>query len=170
MNLTEILEQLEYCPDEGSPETGYFKRKRQVNQHNVGEWVGTVDLNGYRMIQIDRKKIKEHRLVFFLVHGFLPKKVDHRDLNSLNNHPGNLRSATDRENSCNRAKLKTNKSGYIGVTWHKASGKFAANIRVNGTAIYLGLFIEPLEAAKAYDRAAKEYHKEFAVLNIKEIS
>lgn len=169
MDLAEINRRLEYCPDEGSPETGWFKHKL-ADGVAKGKWAGTIGGWGYRHIQVNGVKYHEHRMVFLIVHGYLPTKVDHKDLNVRNNHPSNLRAATHRENSCNRAKLKTNTSGYIGVSKHKASGKFAANIRVSGKAIYLGLFVDPIEAARAYDQAAKFHHKEFAVLNFKEVA
>jgi len=38
-------------------------------------------------------------------------------------------------------------------------------ITVNGKRIYLGSFKNELDAAKAYDRAAKKYHGQFASLN-----
>jgi len=38
-------------------------------------------------------------------------------------------------------------------------------VTVNGKQRYLGLFLDPIEAAKAYDRAALEAFGEFAVPN-----
>jgi hypothetical protein len=43
--------------------------------------------------------------------------------------------------------------------------RWRARIRVNGKRISLGLFKDEIEAAKAYDRAARKYHGEFASLN-----
>jgi hypothetical protein len=91
--------------------------------------------------------------------------VDHIDRNGLNNRRENLRIATASENQHNRGKAVNNTSGYIGVSWHKKSGKWQAMIKVNGGAKHLGLFACPVAAAKARDKAAIELHGEFASLN-----
>ena len=38
-------------------------------------------------------------------------------------------------------------------------------MRINGKHTFLGYFYDEVEAAKAYDRAAKKYHGDFAALN-----
>jgi hypothetical protein len=43
--------------------------------------------------------------------------------------------------------------------------KWRAQIMLNGRLIHLGYFTDPVEAAKAYDEAARKYHGEFASLN-----
>jgi hypothetical protein len=40
-----------------------------------------------------------------------------------------------------------------------------AKIRYQGKRIWLGSFKDEIEAAKAYDEAAKKYHGEYARLN-----
>lgn len=47
------------------------------------------------------------------------------------------------------------KSGLYGVYFHKASGKWAAQIRNGGKVEYLGVFARKIHAARAYDRRAR---------------
>jgi len=104
-----------------------------------------------------------HRQILNAPPGLL---VDHSNTNSLDNRRENLRLATPSQNSCNsrRDKSKTY-SRYRGVSFSKRKGKWFATIRVNGKKIWLGYFDNELDAAKAYDAAARMYHKEFAQLN-----
>lgn len=49
---------------------------------------------------------------------------------------------------------KDNKTGFKGVCYDRTRGKFVASIRDHGKTKYLGRFVEPQEAARAYDSAA----------------
>lgn len=65
----------------------------------------------------------------------------------------NCRWATKKTQSRNTRKLmKTNTSGYRGVSFHKRSLKFIARITINNKTINLGSFSLVLDAAKAYDK------------------
>jgi hypothetical protein len=46
-----------------------------------------------------------------------------------------------------------------------ALGKWGAAIKFQRKCTFLGYFYNEIDAAKAYDEAAKKYHGEFAVLN-----
>ena len=61
-------------------------------------------------------------------------------------------------------KTKTS-SKYRGVWYNKQTKKWRATIVVNRKRKQIGYFSDEVEAAKAYDEAAKRYHKDFAVLN-----
>ena len=93
-------------------------------------------------------------------------QIDHIDGDGLNNTRGNLRPATQTQNRRNRGKTSANKSGYKGVRWHTKARKWFAAIGIgDGRYKHLGLFIDPADAARAYDRAACEYFGEFANTN-----
>ncbi len=102
---------------------------------------------------------KRHGLVFDA------GELDHRDGNGLNNQKGNFRSATNEQQQSNKKMRANNRSGYIGVHWRKDFKKWVAKIHHDGKYIHIGYFTDPILAAKAYDRMAYYYKKEFAVLN-----
>ncbi len=92
--------------------------------------------------------------------------IDHINNNALDNRKANIRPATPAQNARNRRKMAAKTSSkYKGVSYHAGQRKWCAAIRVNGQYKYFGLFKNEIEAAKAYDKAAKKYHKEFAILN-----
>ena len=97
------------------------------------------------------------------------RTVDHAFHNTLDNRRNiggkiNLRIATKEEQAHNKGKYRNNTSGYKGVCLQKTSGKWLANIRVNGKCIYLGIFLTREAAYAAYCEAARLYHGEFACL------
>jgi len=98
--------------------------------------------------------------------GLLGQYVDHRNnTRPLDNRRANLRPATKSQNGANRGPTRLNTSGYKGVFWHKRGRKWQAQIIVNQTAIHLGLFVDKIAAARAYNQAAIEYFGTFAYQN-----
>jgi len=91
--------------------------------------------------------------------------VDHKNCNSLDNRRANLRFATPSENGHNRRKIKNATSLFLGVSSDKPRGNWECRITHQGKRIKLGRFESEIEAAKAYDEAAKKYFGEFARLN-----
>jgi hypothetical protein len=93
------------------------------------------------------------------------KLVDHRNGNGLDNTRDNLRAATPRQNSWNRGLRSDSKTGYKGVSCRRNGKGYVARIQVDGERKWLGWFRNPIDAAKAYDAAAREHFGEFARLN-----
>jgi len=91
--------------------------------------------------------------------------VDHIDRNGLNNRRENLRLCSFSQNLMNQKRYKNNTTGYKGVSFYKALGKFMAYINFQNKRIHLGYFDTALEAYAAYCEAAKKYHGEFARLD-----
>ena len=74
--------------------------------------------------------------------------------------------ATRSRNAWNRQKAKIkSRSRYKGVSWYNRGKRWNARIHVNRKEKFLGIFADEIEAAKAYDRAARKYFGEFAELN-----
>jgi hypothetical protein len=100
-----------------------------------------------------------HRIIFLIVTGEMPKKVDHRDMNGLNNRWTNLRAATTSQNNYNRRRYKNNTYGFKGVS--KKRSRWHARIRLDGKCISLGGFATAREAHSAYCTASRRYHRKF---------
>ncbi len=103
-----------------------------------------------------------HREIMNEPKGFL---VDHKNNNPLDNRTANLRKATKSENCQNVPKRKNTSSQFIGVSFSKEEKKWRAYITFRGKRIYLGYFHNEVEAAKAYDGAARKYFGEHAKVN-----
>ncbi len=119
----------------------------------------------YRGKKIDGKytMIYLHRFILNLT----DKKilVDHINMNPLDNRKENLRICTYSQNQMNKIVQKNNISGYKGVHFDKRTNKFFSYLTLNKKRYWLGYFIDPIDAAKAYNKAAIKFHGEFAKLN-----
>lgn len=107
-----------------------------------------------------RKQLTLHRLISGR------KMIDHKDGNPLNNKKENLRCCSNAENIRNRGLQSNNSSGFKGAYFHTNKNKYQAQIKVNGCMIYLGLHENVKDAARAYNKAAKQFYGEFARLNV----
>lgn len=90
---------------------------------------------------------------------------DHRDGNGLNNQKENLRTCNQAQNLMNRGANKNSSTGIKGVFMNNTGTRWRAYIGFKGKMKYLGSFRTPLDAATAYNTAAKELHGDFAQLN-----
>lgn len=122
-----------------------------------------------RNVKHQKLRIWMHKEVMRLA-GIEGKIGDHINRNPLDNRRANLRCATARQNVCNRRLQINNTTGFRGVTWQKRDGRFRAQIKNRGVVISLGWFADPVEAAKAYDKAALELNGDFAALNFPPVS
>ena len=87
--------------------------------------------------------------------------IDHINGCGLDNRRANLRLATAAQNAWNSRK-RNSRSGYKGVFFAKDKGLWRTVIVFHGERKHLGYFADKIDAAKAYDAAARKYYKEFA--------
>jgi hypothetical protein len=162
MKLTQayVKELFDYHPD------GYLTWKRSKGCANVNDKVGWINGTFYLQTKIDKEIYFVHKLVWLWHYGEIPTgMLDHINRVRGDNRIENLRLANASQNNWNSVIRKDNKSGYKGVYWHNQSQKWRAKICYYNKHIGLGNHDCPIEAAKAYDKRAKELFGEFANTN-----
>lgn len=93
--------------------------------------------------------------------------IDHKNGFGFDCARRNLREATALENNRNSKSRRHSSSEFKGVSWTATArlNKWRAVIQVDGQQYHLGYFTEEVEAARAYNVAAKKFFGQFAHLN-----
>ena len=148
---------LRYDPDTGD----LYWRVTKSPKAAAGQKAGSVNQHGHVNLQIDKKMYAAHQIVFLLHHGYIPKEIDHINRVKTDNRIENLRPCTSTQNKGNIGLLRTNSTGIRGVSRNSRSGKYHAQIKINGKQTYLGRFDTLEEAEVMYRGAARLYFGEF---------
>jgi len=151
----ELKRQLDYVPL-----TGIFKWKvSNSNRVQIGDIAGCKNKDGYIVVRINKRRYYAHRLAWLYVYGYFPEnQIDHKYRNPSNNKIDNLREVSQTCNLRNQNKYKNNKSGVTGVSWSKELNKWYSQIAVNKKIIYLGIYINLLDAAISRWNAEVKYN------------
>jgi hypothetical protein len=147
----------------------HFPHARACNAWNTRyatKPVGYLTNAGRLATKIDGRGYLLHRVIWALLNDLdmvdVPDEIDHKDMVPTNNAEANLRAATHSQNQGNRRAYKNNTSGHKGVSWHKATQKWVAQIGINGKRTRIGLFENINDARDAYVAAANDNFGTFA--------
>lgn len=155
---TKLLSNLQY-----EKEIGRFRwiaRPFRNSRRRAGEFAGHISRYGYRLISQSGVAYQEHRLVWFVHHGYYPDlEIDHIDGDKLNNKICNLREVTRIVNQQNRHSAQSNnKTKLLGTSFHAKVGKYRAVIEVDGKHKHLGYFDTAEEAHSVYIETKRKFH------------
>lgn len=129
---------------------------------NVGDEVGAHHSSGYKRVKIYGNFFFVHRIIWAMANNADPgdKQVDHINQNKKDNSPGNLRLATNKQNSENVTYTSKGKTGELCITTNSRT-PLAKPYRVQVRKKYIGSFKTLEEAVAArdaeFDRIRSEY-------------
>lgn len=152
-----LRELLDY--DQG---TGIFRWKvYRGSKAKAGDVAGSLNEDGYRIILVDGRKYRAHRLAWLWVHGKFPDGIiDHRNCARADNPIDNLRDTTKTVNQQNqRAAFKNNRLGIRGVRLNRTGTGYETRLCVNKKFICLGTYKTAEEAHAVYVAAKRKHHE-----------
>jgi hypothetical protein len=143
---------------EYDPMSGIVRWREGRSNMVKGSIAGCIHGSGYKVVTINSKTYKLHRVIWVMLFGQIPNKffIDHINGKKFDNRLENLRLATNHQNQQNRPAPKNNSSGFRGVTWHKSVDKWMARISHNGKRTTIGFFDTAEDAYEAYKTEAKK--------------
>ncbi len=152
-----VRELLDYDPETG----GLTWRTRPSNRVRIGDKAGCVRLDRRITVRVDGAFYKAHRIAWLHFYGIWPRdQIDHRDGDPSNNCIRNLRDVNQPVNMQNLRKARIDsQTKLLGVCVDKKRRSFAAQIKVNGKRMHLGVFNTAAEAHAAYIQAKRRLHE-----------
>lgn len=124
--------------------------------------IGCINSKGYKVFGFKGKQYYTHMVIFFIVNGYLPAQVDHKDNNPLNNFDWNLRASTVSQNQFNSKISSRNKSGVKGVSWDKRTNRWHVSICAGGKRHFGGQYFLIEDAEKSANSLRKRLHGDYA--------
>lgn len=113
----------EYLTYDETSSTGLRWIKKFCHKINISDEAGCLKTGCYHHTRFQGKIYRNHRIIFFLHHGYCSDCIDHIDGNKQNNKIDNLREATRSQNNQNQKLKKNNKTGIKGLSsWINQSG------------------------------------------------
>lgn len=144
-----------------------FKGFVKLNK-DCWEWTGNLS-NGYPRFYFNGKLTYAHRTAWVLFKLKDPPKGKLIIRSCGNNkcvYWRHLQAITIQQHRAMRRISKKARTSLKGVSFESYSNKYKAVIQKNGGSFFLGRFKDIVDAAKAYNEAAKRLFKKFARLNV----
>jgi len=166
-----LKSELTYDPSSGH--LWWVRKNGPSSNRKLDKPAGCIDCHGYIVITLRKygksKLFKGHRVAWLLHYGVWPEgSIDHINADRKDNRIENLRIASHKQNGMNRKKQKGGSSSlYKGVSWYQQTKRWKSYIRLGKSTVHLGYYLSEVDAAKAYDSAAKKYFGDYALLNFK---
>ena len=141
---------------------------------SLGSWTAHASKSGYyacmrKTMGGIRTRVWLHSLIMEELIGRPLKKdelVDHINQDKLDCRRENLRMANRTQNNANKGKRSGQTSSkYKGVSFDKKRKKWRSYIVIDRKLKHLGLFNDEKDAARAYNKSAKEVFGEFSHTN-----
>lgn len=138
----------------------HFKLHRSYltwNKRFSGREVGAKLDNGYLYVNLKKRVLLVHRVIWALVYGHWPEQVDHINHIRVDNRLCNLRDVCASGNAQNTSLPSDNTSGRIGVYWFKQRSVWYARIKVGPKNYHLGYFKDKYDAIAAREAAERRF-------------
>ncbi len=135
----------------------FFKQKIGNNYYAVCDLRRSKDINKPNIY------LYLHRLVFAVMSGRVPNRIDHKNRDGLDCKFSNLRETTRSLNSHNQRIY--NKNGYQGIWYDKINNRYYVEIMKDRIKYKVGSSKDIIEAAKIYNNAAIKLYGEYARIN-----
>lgn len=107
-----------------------------------GMVAGSLSGNGYLHINIDGRRVKNHRIIWEMHNGRIPEgmEIDHINHIKTDNRIENLRLVSHKQNLSNASLRSDSSSGVSGVSWNRNRQKWHAYIKSNYKRRHIGFF------------------------------
>lgn len=157
--LAELHRLFDYCPVTGV----LIWKVKPCPRMPAGVVAGGPNTRGYWQVRVGERKLKVHRIIFAMWHGYWPSKnVDHINGVTSDNRIENLRDASQLQNNWNRRNQQNSTTGIKGVCRESGTEKWRARIHSKGARLYLGCFSNLEDAERAVRAKRVELHGVFA--------
>lgn len=155
LTLDNIQEHLSYNPASGTFE---WLKPSKYHIEKQGKAAGSVNSStGYVQITYGAKTYRAHQLAWYIVKGYIPKMIDHKNGCITDNRISNLRVCNHFQNAQNHGK-RVNGSGLPSGVRQTPNGRYCARIASYGNKYTIGTYDTISEAHRAYVTARKRLH------------